>query len=616
MKHQNKLKIILGVVIIFSPILISFIVSSHKGETVDLSVQASELESSKTPKYYYFNKDFDLSLKVSAEAYLVGDLNTGEVILSKNSKDKYPIASVSKLMTALVATEIPNENDTASVSKTALATYGNNGSFRYGEKIKTEELLYPLLLESSNDAAEIIAEHFGRENFIKKMNQQAEKLLMSDTAYEDPSGLSVNNKSTTVDLFKLLGYLKKEKENLLNITTKRSYFTKSHIWSNTSQFLREDEYLGGKSGYTDPARETFASIFSLPLSQEGARPVAIVLLKSADRYKDTKTILNYLKKNVYYGGKSDANTDWVLERMDIPDIREPDFITLNFAGDIMLDRGVKNSVIKNFNNDYGALFENLGLLNKDDISFANLEGTASDLGVDQKNLYSFHMDPTVVPALAGAGIDVVSMANNHVGDWGRESYTDTLARLKENRIKYTGGGMNETEAEEPIIIEKYGVKIGFLAFSDVGPNWMKATTDKAGLLLASNPRFNEIIQNASQKVDHLVVSFHWGDEYKTIHNARQEYLAHKAVDAGAKLIIGHHPHVAQDVEVYQNSYIAYSLGNFIFDQAFSTNTMQGMLLQIKLGRDGSMTAQKNTVKLSPYFQPQKIIEGKEEEIKF
>ena len=615
MKYQNKLKIILGVVIIFSPILISFIVPSNTRETVDLSANANELEASKNPKYYYFNKDFDLSLKVSAEAYLVGDLNTGEVILSKNSGKVYPIASVSKLMTALVATEIPNENDTASVSKSALSTYGTNGNFRTGEKIKTSELLYPLLLESSNDAAEVLAEHFGRENFIKKMNQQAEKLLMSKTAYADPSGLSAGNISTPVDLFKLLGYLNKEKENLLKITTKRSYFTKSHIWSNTSQFLRETEYLGGKSGYTDPARQTFASIFSLPLSEEGARPVAIVLLKSTDRYKDTKTILNYLKKNVYYGGESDANTDWVLERMDIPDIREPDFVTLNFAGDIMLDRGVKNSVLKNFNNDYGALFENLGLLNKDDISFANLEGTASNLGVDGKSLYSFHMDPTVVPALAGAGIDVVSMANNHVGDWGRESYTDTLARLKENQIHYTGGGMNEAEAEEPVIIEKYGMKIGFLAFSDVGPNWMKATTDQAGLLLASNPRFSEIIQNASNKVDQLVVSFHWGDEYKTVHNARQEYLAHKAVDAGAKLIIGHHPHVVQDVEIYKDAYIAYSLGNFIFDQSFSTNTMQGMLLEIKIGRDGSMTAQKNTVKLSPYFQPQKVIEGKEELVK-
>ncbi|MBP9748218.1 MAG: CapA family protein, partial [Candidatus Pacebacteria bacterium] len=464
--------------------------------------------------------------------------------------------------------------------------------------------------------AEILAEHFGRDNFIKKMNQQADILNMTDTNYEDPSGLSSGNKSTPIDLFKLAGYLKKEKESLLAITAKRSYSNKAHNWSSTNQFLRETGYIGGKSGYTDPALETGISIFSLPLGEQSERPVAIVLLRSVDRYGDVATIVNYLKKNVYYGGANDTNTDWVKQRMDIPDIRTPDFVTLNFTGDMMLDRGVKSSVRKNFDNDYGALFENLGMLKKADISFTNLEGTASDLGVDGKSLYSFHMDPTVVPAIAGSGIDVVSMANNHVGDWGLESYIDTLARLKENQISYVGGGMNSTEAEEPVIIEKYGVKIGYLGFSDVGPVWMKATEDKAGLLLASNPRFDEIIKNASAKVDHLVVSFHWGDEYKTVHNARQEYLAHKAVDAGAKLVIGHHPHVVQDVEVYKNSYIAYSLGNFIFDQAFSQNTMEGMLLEIKLGRDGSMTAQKNTIKLSPYFQPQKVIEGKEEQIKF
>ncbi len=616
LKIKSTLKILLGALLILSPIIVSIIFRDSNSHVIELSANINGTEITNSTKYFYFNKDFKQSLKVTAEAYLVGDLDTGEVILSKNSGKIYPIASVSKLMTALVSIEIPNENEVTKVSSKALSTYGTNGNFRTGENIKTSELIYPLLLESSNDAAEILAEHFGRDNFIKKMNQQAEKLNMSDTAYEDPSGLSSNNKSTPIDIFKLVGYLKKEKENLLNITTKRSYSTKSHNWSSTNQFLHQSGYIGGKSGYTDPARQTVVSLFSLPLSESGDRPVAIILLKSTNRYKDVETIVDYLKKNVYYGGKEDANTDWVRERLDIPDIREPDFVTLNFTGDIMLDRGVESSVRKNFNNDYGALFENLEILKKADITFANLEGTASDVGVDGKSLYSFHMDPTVVPALAGAGFDIVSMANNHVGDWGVNSYTDTLARLKENEILYTGGGLNSAEAEEPAIIEKYGVKIGFLAFSDVGPNWMKATEDQAGLLLASNPRFDTIIQNASEKVDHLVVSFHWGDEYKTVHNARQEYLAHKAVDAGAKLIIGHHPHVVQDVEIYNDGYIAYSLGNFIFDQSFSTNTMQGMLLEIKLGRDGSMTAQKNTVKLSPYFQPQKVIEGKEEQIKF
>src|SRR3989344_891829 len=143
-----------------------------------------------TPKYFYVNKDLSGEPKVGALAYLVGDLNTGEVILAKNQEEKLPIASVSKLMTALVAKEIGSVDETAQVSKQALATEGVNGGFRAGEKIKIPDLIYPLLLESSNDAAEVIAEHFGREIFIKKMNQRAENLKMSQTSYEDPSGLS------------------------------------------------------------------------------------------------------------------------------------------------------------------------------------------------------------------------------------------------------------------------------------------------------------------------------------------------------------------------------------------------------------------------------------------
>jgi poly-gamma-glutamate synthesis protein (capsule biosynthesis protein) len=523
-------------------------------------------------------------------------------------------------MTAFITKEISDEDDIAEVSRKALDTPGRNGGLRKGERVKTLDLIYPLLLESSNDAAEIIAEYFERDSFIRKMNGVADKLKMSHTLYEDPSGLSPNNKSTPSDMFKLAGYINQKRPDLLEITTKRSFSNKKHSWSNIGQFLHKEGFIGGKSGYTDEAGQTVVSLFSLPLGDKskdtGNRPIAITLLKSRDRYRDVGNILKYLKKNIYYGGAEDANTDWVTEKVGAPDIREPDFVTLSFGGDIMLDRGVKNSVIKNFNNDYSALFEKLEFLKDSDIVFANLEGTASDQGEDMRNLYSFQMEPAVVPAMAGAGINILSVANNHVGDWGRLSYIDTLANLKENEILYTGGGNNSTEAETPTIIEKYGMKIGFLGFSDVGPSSMEAGVDKAGLMLASNPRFDEIIKNGSKQVDYLVVSFHFGEEYQAKHNARQEELAHRAIDDGAKIIVGSHPHVVEDFEVYKDGYIAYSLGNFIFDQAFSTGTMQGMLLNIKLSSAGQMTVRKDTVKLNRVFQPDKIIKGKEEKVKF
>jgi D-alanyl-D-alanine endopeptidase (penicillin-binding protein 7) len=234
-------------------------------------------------KYFYYLKNKTTSSRapvVSAESYTVGDLNTGEVILAKNENSAFPIASVSKLMTALLATSLNAKDETAIVSRQALATYGENGDFHLGEKIKVSDIIYPLLLESSNDAAEILAEHFGRDNFISKMNEMAKNLNMSSTHYADPSGLSADNKSTVSDLFRLVGYLSQNNKNILDITTKRSYSNKKHTWYNTSQFLREKGFLGGKSGYIDAAMQTDAVTFSLPLAKFGSRPIAITLLRS------------------------------------------------------------------------------------------------------------------------------------------------------------------------------------------------------------------------------------------------------------------------------------------------------------------------------------------------
>lgn len=554
--------------------------------------------------------------KITAKAYVIGDLDTGEIISGANENTIFPIASVSKVMTARIVREMADDSVETAVSRNAIATEGQNGNLKVGEKLPLKDLLYALLLESSNDASEVLAEHLGRETFINKMNEKSKELGLSNTTFEDPSGLSPNNKSTASELFKLARDTN-EKDNEIFIISKQKSYTnesKNHKWFSNNQFLKQEGYLGGKSGYTDLAMQTGVSLFSLPLSTSSPRNIGIALLQSRDRFKDVQNILKFLNKNVFYGLKEDLYASSVTARIDVPPLYEQDFVTLLFGGDMMLDRGVRNSVNKNFAGDYSKLFDNLNILKEADVVFANLEGPASDQGKDMKNLYSFRMDPSILPAMKGAGINVVSVANNHVGDWGREAYIDTLDRLKENEILFTGGGITKSEAERPVIIEKYGIKIGYLAFSDVGPDWMKATEDQPGLLIARDPRFEEIISNASREVDHLIVSFHFGDEYKLIHNERQEELAHRAIDAGAKIVIGHHPHVIQDTEVYKNGFIAYSLGNFIFDQSWSQPTMKGMLLEIKLGRDGSISIKKNISNISNFFQPEKTIIGKEEKI--
>lgn len=289
--------------------------------------------------------------------------------------------------------------------------------------------------------------------------------------------------------------------------------------------------------------------------------------------------------------------------------------SIYFVGDIMLTRGVKSSVIKNFAGDYSKLFENVKELKEADILFGNLEGAVSDVGNNVGSKYSFRMDPIVLPVLKDAGFDIVSFANNHVGDWNITAFSDTLSRLDENGILKTGAGINKTEAENPTIIEKNGIKFGFLGFSDVGPNWLSSTDDKPGILLAGDHNIETIIKNAKTKVDVLIVSFHFGDEYKLVHNSRQETLAHLAIDSGADLIIGHHPHVMQDIEIYNSKTIVYSLGNFIFDQHFSVETMRGMLFRATYKGKELIETEQKIITLNKKYQPEGISSVKEIEEK-
>jgi poly-gamma-glutamate synthesis protein (capsule biosynthesis protein) len=285
---------------------------------------------------------------------------------------------------------------------------------------------------------------------------------------------------------------------------------------------------------------------------------------------------------------------------------KPKKTTIFFVGDIMLTRGLKSSVDKNFDGDYGRLFENLSELKNADILFGNLEGDVSDVGNNVGSKYSFRMDPKIMIVLKNAGFDILSFANNHVGDWNMAAFKDTLERLDENEILKIGSGLTKEEIENPQIIEKNGTRFGFLGFSDVGPNWLEAKADNPGILLANDPRLPEIIKRAKIKCDVLIVSFHFGAEYKTIHNSRQEMLAHTAIDNGADMIIGHHPHVIEDVEIYKGKTIVYSLGNFIFDQYFSRDTMRGMLFSATFEGSELINTEEKIITLNKKFQPEGI----------
>ncbi len=316
----------------------------------------------------------------------------------------------------------------------------------------------------------------------------------------------------------------------------------------------------------------------------------------------------------FYTMKSGTQTASVINSINQENgtVVAPKETTLFFVGDIMLDRAVRTSVVKNFSGDYSKLFAKVGKLREADILFANLEGDVSDIGNNVGSKYSFRMDPSVLPAIKDAGFDIVSFANNHVGDWNMAAFKDTLTRLSDVGIQKAGAEFTKSEAEMPTIVERNGIKFGFIGFSDVGPDWIAATDTTPGILLASDPRLPEIIANAKKNCDVLIASFHWGVEYKKIHNIRQEVLAHIAIDNGADMVIGHHPHVMEDVEIYDGHPIVYSLGNFIFDQSFSKDTMEGMLFEATfLGKDLKDT-KKQIITLSKTYQPEGIFESREE----
>ncbi len=258
-------------------------------------------------------------------------------------------------------------------------------------------------------------------------------------------------------------------------------------------------------------------------------------------------------------------------------------VSIILTGDMMLSRAV------------GKKMENLGdfsfpflkisdFLNSADLVFGNLETPISDGGKNQGSIYSFRSDPRVVEGLSFSNFGVLSLANNHIWDYGKEALLDTLKTLKENNISPVGVGENFEAANALVIKEVKNAKIGFLAFTDLYPSSLGAGNNYPGI---SNFNLDRIIKHISdirisRAVDLLFVSLHWGEEYKEVPSAKQKEIAKKLIDAGADVIIGHHPHVVQEFEEYKNGLIFYSLGNFIFDQNFSEETMSGYLVKIDI----------------------------------
>jgi poly-gamma-glutamate synthesis protein (capsule biosynthesis protein) len=254
-------------------------------------------------------------------------------------------------------------------------------------------------------------------------------------------------------------------------------------------------------------------------------------------------------------------------------------VTLLFTGDIMLSRSVGDTM--KAKNDWTWPFARIASVTAAaDITFGNLETTISTGGAKNGCTYCFRADPKSVAGLLLAGFDVLSVANNHMWDYGPQAFTDTLSYLAVNDISAVGGGRNADEAGAPVVRTVRGTRVAYLAFTDILPASATALPDRAGINTWNEQRMREQVAQARTMADVVVVSFHTGTEYELIHNAMQERIYHAIIDAGADLVIGTHPHVVQDIEQYNGKWIAYSLGNFVFDQNWSDATRLGMMLSV------------------------------------
>lgn len=242
---------------------------------------------------------------VTAESYLVANLQSGKIYISHNAEKIFPIASLSKLFTALISIHVMDQNKQIMITQQMLDTYGDSGHLVLNEKFTVKELLYPLLLESSNDAANAYAESFGYKDFIDNMNSFAKEIGMSNTSFKDASGLNPSNISTSKDLFVLAQYLYKYEGDLLEVTRQKEYSIAtttehgSHHFLSINPFVFYKPFIGGKTGRTDEARESMVSMFNIEKNSQ-VYPIAVILLRSdfGEREIDTEKILDKFVKSI------------------------------------------------------------------------------------------------------------------------------------------------------------------------------------------------------------------------------------------------------------------------------------------------------------------------------
>jgi poly-gamma-glutamate capsule biosynthesis protein CapA/YwtB (metallophosphatase superfamily) len=269
---------------------------------------------------------------------------------------------------------------------------------------------------------------------------------------------------------------------------------------------------------------------------------------------------------------------WPFSRTAEQPAPDPVRTRLVLGGDVMLSRHV-GRVARAHHDPAFPLRDLAPFLQSADIAFVNLESPFSDHGAVVERGMIFKAEPEMIAALEVAGVDVVSTANNHARDQGAHGVEFTLDLLESHHIAVAGTGKSAEAAHAGVVVERNGIKFGFLAYTYDQSNGNHPDLDER-VAVMDVPRMREDVARMATRADVIIVSMHAGTEYSPKANAQQTNFARAAIDAGASVVAGHHPHVVQPWERYGQGVIFYSLGNLVFDQFQRVETQRGVLAEL------------------------------------
>jgi gamma-polyglutamate biosynthesis protein CapA len=252
-----------------------------------------------------------------------------------------------------------------------------------------------------------------------------------------------------------------------------------------------------------------------------------------------------------------------LGHRDEPPTWQPQPHAIIVTGDVLLGREIERQILSGVD-----LFANVApVLDQAQEVIINLESPLTRAKEPLDKEFVFRARPEAVSVLVDGGVTITALANNHIGDYGPEGLTDTLTYLDLAGIDYVGAGRNLSAASRPLFLEKQAPSVAVVNFSQYdSPTAPAATDTRAGQAYYGTAAFEQSITKARSNAEFVIAIVHHGIEYRDFPSQRQIDMSRRAIELGADVVIGHHPHVTQGIEEYLGKTIFYSIGNFIFDQ--------------------------------------------------